>query len=113
MVGAQMRVVRGIGDQLLGNVIARAAEQKIEAERLAQARQVLQRVVDQPAGQQHDQNEHDRLQGQRTIAPIIDQHRQSERRIVRARISDHVLLPVSGLNGRAILASAAGAGLII
>ena len=58
--GAQMRVIRGIGDQLLGMSYPARRNRKSKLS-VCPVRQVLQRVVDQPAGQQHDQNEDDRL----------------------------------------------------
>ena len=71
-------LVVGVGDERLADVVAGAGAEEAEVEGLAERSQVLDGVVDQPGGGQHEGEEREDLNGERSVARVVDQHAEPE-----------------------------------
>ena len=76
--GAAVGAVVGVGDQRLVDVVAGAAAEEAEVEVLAERGEVLDGVVDQPGRRQHEGEQREDLDGERSVPRVVDQHAEPE-----------------------------------
>ena len=69
---------RGVFDQTLVDVVGGGLGEKAEAELFAERLEIADRVADQPAEEQHQEEEGDDLDGVAPIAGIGEQHAEAE-----------------------------------
>ena len=108
-------LVVGIGDQRLADVIAGPGTEEAEAEVLAEPVEVLDGIVDQPGGGQHESEHSEDLNGQRAVSRIVEQHAEPERLDAsrpRWPSSHHpsAALPAGGAGRAAVIGEAGRAG---
>ena len=96
---AAVGAVVGVGDQVLVDVVAGAGAEEAEVEGLAERGEVLDGVVDQPGGGQHEGEQREDLDGQRSVARVVEQHAQPEP-LGRHLHGGHACHPLGCASGR-------------
>ncbi len=80
---------RIVGDERLADVVARAAVDEAEVERLATGGKVGERVRHDPREKRHQKDHRDRLDREGSVARIVDELTRSEALALRVRDRGH------------------------